>query len=62
MLFISSAILTWTLKDTISAATDLGMLVITVVSVLCAFMAYRHQKKRSKKETACKLAKYMQKT
>ena len=58
MLFISSAILTWTLKDTISAATDLGMLVITVVSVLCAFMAYRHQKKRSKKETACKLAKY----
>ncbi len=32
--------------------------VATVVSVICAFKAYKHQKERSKKEAACDLAKY----
>lgn len=34
------------------------MLIITFASVICAIVAYKHQKKRAKKEAACKLAQY----
>lgn len=34
------------------------LLVVTVISVICAFLAYRHQKNRAKKDAACSLAKY----
>ena len=34
------------------------LLIFTVVSVLCAFKAYKHQKKRAQKELSCDLAKY----
>lgn len=33
-------------------------LLVTIISVICAFCAYKHQKNRSKKESACNLAKY----
>ncbi len=36
---------------------EILMLLITVASVICAFAAYRHQKRRAKKERACELAK-----
>ncbi|MBP3704785.1 MAG: hypothetical protein J6I98_04540 [Clostridia bacterium] len=35
-----------------------AMLFLTVVSVICAIIAYKHQKKRARKESACKLAQY----
>lgn len=34
------------------------LLIVTLISVICAFGAYRHQKLRSKKDAACSLAKY----
>ena len=33
------------------------MLILTAVSVLCAYLAYQHQKKRAKKDAACDLAR-----
>lgn len=42
----------------ISIYIDFALLIVTVVSAVCAFLAYRHQKNRSKKEAACNLAKY----
>lgn len=44
--------------DWASATIDLLLLVVTVLSVVCAFFAYGHQKKRNKKDTACALAKH----
>lgn len=44
--------------DWVSATIDVIMLVFTIFSVLCAFFAYGHQKKRNKKDTACSLAKH----
>lgn len=35
-----------------------ALLVVTSVSVICAFLAYFHQKDRSKKDTACALASH----
>ncbi|MDD6642725.1 MAG: hypothetical protein PUF80_00635 [Firmicutes bacterium] len=35
-----------------------AMLLVTVVSVICAVVAYKHQKKRARKESACKLAQF----
>ena len=43
------------------ACIELGinflLLIITIVSVICAFRAYQHQKLRAKKDAACSLAK-----
>lgn len=33
------------------------LLLATIISVICAFKAYSHQKERSKKEAACRLAR-----
>lgn len=44
--------------DWISAVAEVLMLVLTTFSVCCAFRAYIHQKERSKKEAACKLAQH----
>jgi len=33
-------------------------LLVTVISVICAYKAYQHQKDRSKKDAACELARY----
>lgn len=35
-----------------------ALLVVTLVSAICAFLAYFHQKNRSKKDTACRLASH----
>lgn len=34
------------------------LLIVTLVSVICAFLAYFHQKNRSKKDTACELVSH----
>ncbi len=34
------------------------LLLVTIISVICAFKAYKHQKNRAKKDAACELAKY----
>lgn len=34
------------------------LLFVTIISVICAFLVYRHQKNRAKKASACDLAKY----
>lgn len=39
-------------------AINASMLLVTVVSAVCAFAAYFHQKNRGKKDEACKLAKH----
>lgn len=41
----------------ISTYSNVGMLLITCISAFYAYRAYRHQKERSRKESACKLAK-----
>lgn len=33
-------------------------LLATIISVICAFKAYKHQKERARKEAACNLARY----
>ncbi len=46
------------IRITITAShIDILMLLVTIISVFCAFKAYGHQKERSKKETACNLAR-----
>lgn len=45
-------------KDSAQALIDFALLVVTVVSVFFAFLAYRHQRNRSKKDAACGLAKH----
>ncbi len=35
---------------------DIALLLVTIVSVICAFLAYGHQRKRGRKESACGLA------
>lgn len=51
----------WSISDKIASIncflTGLFLLA-TVVSVVCAFKAYNHQKERARKEAACDLAKY----
>lgn len=42
----------------ISTFSDVGMLLIAGISAFYAYRAYNHQKERSRKEAACKLAKY----
>lgn len=42
----------------VSAVTDVLMLILTLVSVICAYKAYQHQRNRSKKAAACELARY----
>lgn len=37
---------------------NLILLITTVISVICAFRAYHHQKARAKKDAACELARY----
>lgn len=37
---------------------DVVLLIVTIISVICAFLAYAFQKNKAKKETACRLAKY----
>lgn len=44
--------------DWISAIMDTLMFVVAAVSAWYAYRAYRHQKDRSRKESACNLAKY----
>lgn len=44
--------------DWTSATVDVLLLIVTVLSVACAFFAYGHQKARNKKDTACNLAKH----
>lgn len=44
--------------DKISTTIDMIMLILTLISVCCAFVAYRHQRDRSKKAAACELARY----
>lgn len=44
--------------DLAGLVVNVAMLFVTVVSVACAFIAYFHQKNRSKKDAACQLAKY----
>lgn len=34
------------------------LLLVTIISVICAFKAYKHQKNRARKEAACDLARY----
>lgn len=43
--------------DLVSTVVDILMLLLTGGSVFCAFIAYKHQKDRNKKEAACNLAK-----
>lgn len=50
----------WSVSDRIAFVNCIltGLfLLATIVSVLCAFIAYRHQKLRAQKEAACDLAK-----
>lgn len=42
----------------VSVGISAALLLLTCISVLCAFLAYRHQKNRSKKAEACNLAQY----
>ena len=44
--------------DWTSATVEVLALIVTVLSVVCAFLAYTHQRKRAKKAAACDLAKY----
>lgn len=44
----------WPRSDVLNAI----LLGVTVLSVACAFLAYRHQRLRTKKEAACTLAQY----
>lgn len=44
--------------NTLLIIINASMLLLTVVSVICAIVAYKHQKKRARKESACKLAQY----
>lgn len=55
-----SAVLDWfsIAPEKTSAICSVLMLLVTIVSVYYAYCAYQHQKKRSKKEAACNLAKY----
>ncbi|MBR4291637.1 MAG: hypothetical protein IKT52_13515 [Oscillospiraceae bacterium] len=42
----------------VSILADTAMVAITVISVVCAFLAYFYQKNRNKKTVACELALY----
>ena len=44
------------IDDLMSFWVDLGMFSVAFLSALCALFAYRHQRNRSKKDAACKLA------
>ena len=44
------------ITDIISAIASTLLLIVTVVSVICAINAYHHQKNRAKKDAACELA------
>lgn len=46
------------IDDLAGFLVNLGMLLVTFVSASCAFLAYFHQKNRSKKDAACKLAEH----
>lgn len=49
----------WSLSVSFAqCAINLSLLIVTIVSVICAFRAYHHQKDRAKKDAACDLAKY----
>ena len=43
--------------SSIQAGINLLLLILTLVSVVCAFLAYKHQKLRGRKEASCNLAK-----
>lgn len=56
-----AAIDQWPTSDKIAFANSaftLFFLLATIISVVCAFKAYKHQKDRSRKEAACNLARY----
>mgnify|MGYP003293129347 CR=1 FL=1 len=48
--------------DWVSAITNILLLLVTSISVYYAFKAYNHQKERSKKDAACKLAAHYAKS
>ena len=41
----------------VSACVSGALLLVTIISVICAFKAYYHQKERAKKDAACQLAR-----
>lgn len=41
----------------VNCGSSLLLLIVTIISVVCAFKAYRHQKERARKEAACQLAR-----
>lgn len=47
-----------TTAEKCSIGIDALLFLLTLASVICAIVAYKHQKKRAKKETACNLAKH----
>lgn len=51
----------WPISDKIALANCIFtgfFLLATIISVICAFKAYKHQKERARKEAACSLARY----
>lgn len=44
--------------SSVQAAINALLLVLTLVSVVCAFIAYKHQKLRAKKDASCTLASF----
>lgn len=58
---IFAAISKWPVSDIIALVNCVltGLfLLATIISVVCAFKAYTHQKERARKEAACSLARY----
>lgn len=61
LIFIFSSICKWPVSDIIAFFNCIFtgfFLLATIISVACAFGAYKHQKERARKETACNLARY----
>lgn len=51
----------WSISDKIAFVNCIFtgfFLLATIISVICAFKAYKHQKDRARKEAACSLARY----
>lgn len=61
LMSVFEAIANWSVSDKIAFVNCIFtgfFLLATIVSAICAFKAYKHQKDRSRKEAACSLARY----